>query len=183
MSAKILHLFFLTVSLLGLSSCFRNYYKVATETRPDARQTGSKLDSLSAAGRYLILRNGPGDAHRISGFRLNGDSQTAAITLQALGADHQFYLKEEANTKKRYGKTWPKQKQVVNEVHVYLPYDTAVKEGSYTLTLSNVQKVDVLTHDRKRSKKSYISSSIGVALGAACVALAFAAAAWRGPGR
>lgn len=168
----------LTICAAALTSCFRNYYKVVAVPALNARQAGTRLDSFSAAGRYLILRNGLGNAYRINNFRLGDGGQTATLTLSAVGADHQLYLKEGVNSNHRYRSSRSEQKPVVNEVHAYIPFDTAVKEGSYTLNLNAVQKIDVLKRDAKRSVGSHVLGGLGIASGVGVVAIVIALAAW-----
>lgn len=177
MQIKILRLLCLALFIAGLSSCFRNYYKAETQTPANAVQTGAKLDSLSAAGRYVILRNGPGETYHINGLQLNEDKQSATAVLAGVGADHQYYLKKGATKKGRYRKWDAVQRGVLNEAHVYVPYDAAAKEGNYTLRLADVQKIDVVKRDKKRTMINAVLSGIGfAAIPAAAIAVAQAAA-------
>jgi hypothetical protein len=146
-----------------LSSC-HNYYKVTTLTPPDARQTGAKLDSFSAANSYSILRNGTGEAYHITNLQLGNDHKTAEVLLKAVDADHQLYFKEGVNKNMRYQRLRIGRRSLMNEVHVYVTYDTTAKEGHYTLKLDNVQKIDVLKHDTKRSLSSHVLGGIGYGL-------------------
>ena len=168
--------FAIVMLVVLFSSC--QYYKVTTLAGKDASQTAAKLDSFYAANRYAILRNGHDEAYQITDLKISNDQTTAAMLLKPVDEAHRFYLTEGANSSKRYRRARPTQKEIVHEVHVYTPHDSAAKAGSYSLKLDNVQRIDILNHNKKRTANSYVLSGIGLTVAAAAIALGILLATW-----
>ena len=54
---------------------------------------------------------------------------------------------------------------VLNEVHMYIANDTLINKGSYTLSLDQIQKIEVIEKDKKRTTNSYVLGAIGATVG------------------
>ena len=65
---------------------------------------------------------------------------------------------------------------VLSEVHLYISGDKLVSVGNYTLALDQIQKIEVIEKDRKRTTNSYVIGAIGFTLGAVGVAAIIIAA-------
>ena len=55
---------------------------------------------------------------------------------------------------------------VLDEVHFYIQPDSVAVPGMYNLQLSQIQKIEVIEKDKKRTTTSYILGTIGITLGA-----------------
>ena len=148
---------------MALCSC-HNYYKATTLTQPGAGTAAAKLDSLRSANRYLILRNGTNDAFAVTALRVSEDKTSATLSLEPIGEPHRYYLSGKGQLP-RYKKKKAEQAQVVNEAHVYVPYDPDMKTGNYSLPLDHIQRIETLQHDAKRSTNSHVLGSLGIVAG------------------
>lgn len=148
------HFFSAVAVVLMFSSC-HNYYKITSLTSHDTPDLATKFDSIKSTNRYFILRNGAREAYQMTNIQVSADQNTALMTLDSVSDTHRYHFSNTASHR-RYSKMKPGQKQVVNEVHTYIPYDTAAKTGSYTLPFANVQKIEVLQHDSKRTTNSFV---------------------------
>jgi hypothetical protein len=61
-------------------------------------------------------------------------------------------------------------------VHLYVAEDTLVNTGSYKLLLDQIQKIEVIEKDQKRTTNSYVIGALGYTLGAIAVAAIIIAA-------
>ena len=59
---------------------------------------------------------------------------------------------------------------VLSEVHMYITNDTLLSKGSYTLSLDQIQKIEVIEKDKKRTTNSYVIGALGFTIGAIAVA-------------
>lgn len=162
--------FLLVPLFIGLLSC-HNYYKAVSLTQQDNPRLGLKLDSLNTPNKYLILRNGSAAAYGISTLKTNSADNTATLVLTNVAADHRVHLSN--NGDRRYRKLEASQRGVVNEVHVYMPFDPNAKTGTYSLPLGNVEKIEALKHDAKRSTNSHLLGA-GLIVGGVAIALVVA---------
>lgn len=149
------------VLLLACSSCY--YYKAASLPVSDVRQKGATLDSLQAVGRYLVLRNGSDAVFHIRIIEPGEDGAILGLQLDEIAEEHRYHLSAAERSSLRYRKANPAQNKVVGEVHVYIPYDEKAKPGSYALPLDQVQRIEVLGHDAKRTTNSHVLSGLGIA--------------------
>jgi hypothetical protein len=167
---------FLMAAILVLCSC-HNYFKVRSVNQTSTKETAARLDSLGTTNRYLILRNGTGYAYRVTNLRVQPDRRTATVFLDTINTLHLFYLSGGGGNS-RYKKAMVQQEQVVNEAHIYQPFDKTVKRGDYVLELDKVQRIEMLQHDAKRSTNSHVLGALGVAAGSLLIATLIFAATW-----
>jgi hypothetical protein len=158
--------------LLVLVSC-KSFYKAST-INPSANKTQS-IDSLQALNRYFILRSS-GQAYFMNGLQLSQDRRTLTATLDTLPPQHQMYLTKSRNGNMHYKKSNPQDLAVLSEVHLYAPAVKASMGETIMLPLDQVQKIEVIEHDKKRTTNSYVIGAIGATLGAFAVAMIIVAA-------
>jgi len=152
----------------ALFSC-HNFYKATNPTYKNEAQKTHKIDSLSQAGRYFILRSGS-DAYYMHNPVLSADRQTLECTLDTLSSYDRLHLVRGRGGKLKYRKNVPADNFVLNEVHFYIKADNTATTGKYMLDLNKVQKIEVIEKDRKRTTDSYILGALGYTLGALLVA-------------
>ena len=153
-----------------LSYC-HNFYKATTINPSGGSQTSKDLNQLKQQNRYFILRSGK-KAYYMNNLSLSADQTTVTATLDSLPAPHKLHLKNGIKGKQRYIRL---QKDILNEVHIYIPADS-IQRGTYTLRLNKVQKIEVIEKDKGRTTTSYVVGAIGYTVGAfAVVAIIIAA--------
>ena len=145
-----------------------------------ATKAGSKdaagIDSLTKLNRYFVLRSGS-QAFYMKNLSLSADRKTLDATLDTLSPGHRLHLSNGHNGKMRYKKSYSHHITVLSEVHLYTAGDNKAAIGSrYTLPLDQVQKIEVIEKDKKRTTSSYVIGAIGVIGAIANVVEAFALA-------
>ena len=159
-------LIIVSIIFFVLAGCSR-YYMVATS---NAKDTPDKsVDSLKSQNRYFILRT-PSQAYFMRNMVLSEDRKSITCTLGDVPIEHQDYLYKGKGTM-RY-----KEPFVLNEVHMYIANDSLLSNGSYTLALDKIQKIEVIEKDKKRTTNSYVIGALGFTLGALAVAAIIVAA-------
>jgi hypothetical protein len=161
----------LILSTVTFFSC-HTYYKVNSKS---PKASAKSLDSLQKKDRFFILRNGD-EAFYINSMKLSADQKTAQCVLEPLPYTHVTYVFDATKRKMKYEKINDKSSAVINEVHLYIHKENSITVGDYTLILDNVNKIEVLEHDRKRTTNSYVLGAIGYTVGAFLVAVIIIAA-------
>ncbi len=154
----------LAASIFLTVAC-NKYYKATKTEHPTA--LGKKVDSLANQNRYFILRSGT-DAYRMSKLVLSEDRKSLKCVLAPLPENHQLHLSNGRNGNMKY---IPKLNDgaVLNEVHLFVKNPDSINIGSYTLDLSTVEKIEVITKDTKRTTNSYVIGALGYTVGALAV--------------
>ena len=152
--------------LLILSSACHTYYKATPARIGNTNQTSESIDSLQKKGRYFILRNG-NTAYGISNPKLSMDKKFLQCQLDILPSSHQLHLEKGIKGKMQYKKN--SIDQVLSEVHFYTVYDSAARQGNYSLPLGRVQRIEIIEQDKKRTTSSYVIGAVGYTLGAAVI--------------
>ncbi len=163
----------LAVFLVMFFSACHNFYRSSANSQNDI---SGKLDSLSLSRRYFVLRNGTEEAYSMRNLKLSQDQRTAVVTLDTLSILHQHHLKKGPQRNLKYKKNIPGENSVINEVHLYIPHNPSINIGIYTLDLNQVQKIEVLQHDKAKTTSSYVIGAVGYTIGAFLVAIAIVAA-------
>ncbi|WP_290340852.1 hypothetical protein [Ferruginibacter paludis] len=143
--------------------------------RNSTSTTGSAIDSLRLAERYFILRNG-GDAYYMKNPVLSSDQTSIECTLDTVPFYHQVYLQKGTTGNKKYSQSNVLESSVLNEVHFHIPPDKTALPGPYKLQLDQVQKIEVIEKDRKRTTSSYVIGALGYTLGVLAVVTIIVAA-------
>ena len=146
----------------------RNYYKATNLPVQDVSTSYQNIDSLVKINRFFILRNGP-DAYHLKVGELSTDRKNLICYLDTLPPNHQLHVNGEGYGKKRYKRYKSEDFNVLNEVHLYMPFDPQIKMDNYALSLDKIQKVEVLSRDKNRTTTSYVLGGLGIAAGTATV--------------
>ncbi len=147
------------ISLLLLVAC-QNYYMAVKQPK-----NAAIIDSLNKQNRYFVLRSGS-QAFYMKNITLSADRKTLEATLDTLPYEHRLHLINGRNGKMRYRKTDPQDLPVLSEVHLYIvPDNTAAAGSRYSLSLDQVQKMEVIEKDKKRTTNSYVLGAVGFTLG------------------
>ena len=152
------------VTMLLLTSCHTYYKAIQVNTNTPIGEAAT-IDSLKQSERYFILRNGS-ESFFMKKTTLSDDKKTINCILDPVADNHQLYLANGQNGKKKYKKNNPMQLPVLDEVHFYIQPDSVAVPGMYNLQLSQIQKIEVIEKDKKRTTTSYILGTIGITLGA-----------------
>ncbi|KAA9039544.1 hypothetical protein FW778_12070 [Ginsengibacter hankyongi] len=157
---------FILAIFFVFAGCNRYYKAVITKVKANPDKS---VDSLKNQNRYFILRT-PSQAYFMRNIILSEDRKKITCTLDDIPIEHQDYLyKGKGNL--RY-----KEPFVLNEVHMYIGNDSALNKGSYTLTLDQIQKIEVIEKDKKRTTNSYVIGALGYTIGAIAVVAIIVAA-------
>ncbi|HSN59707.1 MAG TPA: hypothetical protein VLR49_02140, partial [Ferruginibacter sp.] len=133
------------------------------------------IDSLKAADRYFILRSG-GQAYAMNKVSLSADQKFLTCVLDKPDFDHKLHLVKGKHGKMQYDKNVLNDLSVLNEVHFYIVPDTAASFGQYTLALDQIQKIEIIEKDKKRTTNSYVVGVIGSTLGVLAIVAVIALA-------
>lgn len=145
-----------------------NYYKVAGGPAAGKSVNAGRIDNLNDEARYFILRSG-NKAWNMKTITLSSDQKSLSCLLDTVSYLHKLHFNLGRKRKMQYRKQIMEENQVLNEVHLFIPPDTAITSGSYTLALDKVQKIEVIEKDRKRTTNSYVIGAIGYTLGSIAV--------------
>ena len=166
----------LTVFLTGLLivGC-KNYYKATPARVGTLTEKASTVNSLRLSNRYFILRTGS-ESFYMKNPMLSADQKTLECTLDTLSSATLEHIIKMQTGNMKYHKNEPDELFVLNEVHFYIPPDTAVAYGKFTLDLDKVQKIELIEKDTKRTANSHVIGAIGFTLGALAVVAIIVAA-------
>lgn len=157
------------ISIFCFCSC-KNFYLAKSITVDD--RTANQLDSLKNAGRYFILRSGHNSVH-MSQPALTEDRSTLLFTPNLLVPEHKLYIEDGPTGNRRYKKNHPFESNVLNEVHIYSDSISVVGSG---LPINQIQKIEVIQYDKRRSAVSHfvggMAGGLLALLGVMTVALA-----------
>ncbi len=176
MNIKTLYKISAMVLVAAIFVACKTYYK-ANYIGPSS--SVKAVDSLKKNNRYFILRNGD-EAFYIKNIELSTDQKTAQCTLDLLPLKHQLHLSKGRDGRMWYSTKDSLYKEVINEVHYYMPKDNTAVIGNYTLQLDKVNKIEVLEHDKKRTKSSYITGAFIATGGILVIVVIIAAITFNG---
>ena len=148
------------------TACQRFYRPVKVEASgADARQ--ASLKTLSGDGRYFILRQGA-NSYSLNNVTIDQSGMTLTSDIKAVPEDHQLYI-EDLKQRFKYSKS-KNQQVVLKEVHLYTANRQPIDSNQrYTLPLSEIDRIEVIQHDKSRTSTSYIIGGLALTLGAAIV--------------
>lgn len=152
---KLYHRVAIAMVTISITAC-STYYK-ANSINPVI--SARKVDSLNKINRYFVLRNDD-ESFAIKNLALSADLKTAQCTLDSLPFDHQLHLSNGKYGRMRYNNKDPLYNKVINEVHYYMPKDSTVAIGGYTLQLEKLTKIEILEHDKVRTKNSRVLGTV-----------------------
>ena len=162
------------ITLIMMVGC-QTFYKVIPGRT--GMFTATTIDSLQPTGRSFFLRNGT-QSFLMKNISVNSDSKTLRCDLDTLTQEHKLYVTRGADGKKRYKKSSPEQSGVLNEVHIYTTQKSPATIGEgYTLSLDQVQKIEIIQADKKRTRRSHAFGTVGYTFGIGFIILIIIAAA------
>lgn len=146
----------LLLSLLALSGCFRNYFKINSRPVSDS----SSLATLKNSDKYFVihLRNGFFALKNISanGSRIEGD-------LQTLPAERERFIYASQAPSKTY-KSRDKA-LLFSEVHLYAQNENASDSTHISIPVTSISRVDIFEKDKGKTIGSYVLGSLGIYAG------------------
>jgi len=147
---------FLVLIAFISTGCFQHYYKTNTQTSVDS----ATLVQLQKSNKHFVVHI---DSIRAVGLtNVSVDSNRLEGSFVPVPAKYEKYLApkvEKPNVVKKSDK-----KTVLNEVHLYTN-NTQVDASSLSLPLSAINRIDVYTFDKQRTRESSIVSGISIGLG------------------
>ena len=163
---------FLAFALLSLTAGCHNYYMAS----PINKNYGvaKAIDSLKLQDKYFILRSGYHVFH-MKNISLDNDNKMLKATLEILPADHQMYVYKDRNEKMIYKKTDHDDLKVFNEAHIFIKPDTTISPGDYSLRLTDIKKIELITKNKAKSTTSHIVGGIVIAAASALFVVGVAA--------
>ena len=156
------------VFLSAMYSC-HNYYKATSANMSGLKDKAGSLGMLKNQHRDFILRSGD-KAWYMREMSLSNDQRILTADLDTLPLSHRLHLKNGVRGKMRYDGRKEGHKEVLTEVHLYIPADTILKPGPMSLSLDKIQKIEVLEKDKGRTTGSYIVGALGYTIGAMVIA-------------
>ena len=151
-------------TIMSFAAC-HTYYKAINLPAANNNRRTAAIDSLNLQARYFILRNGS-QAYYMENISFSTDQKTLYCILDTLSPDHKLHLTNGRRGKMQYNL---EDLYILNEVHFYIQPDTLATLGRYTLQLDNVQKIEVIEKDKKRTTNSYVIGALGYTIGALAV--------------
>ncbi|MEO8794199.1 MAG: hypothetical protein ABI390_01965 [Daejeonella sp.] len=155
----------LLISLMILAC--QSYYK----TQPSGNSP-SEISSLNSSSRYFILRNND-RAYHLMDIQLSSDQQSFTGKLEYLPSNHLVRLNKSKKENYTYSNS-NSDKDVLNEVHFYtsatLPATISGSDSVVTVNLNQIDKIEVVEKDKKRTSHSYLIGGIGYSAGALVLA-------------
>lgn len=164
---------FITIAILlaGICTGCHNYYQALRVNTADKTQAIQTIDSLKLQNRFFILRSGY-TSYYMKDLKINPERTTLTCTLDTLPYWHHFLKYNKYIEKQRYTKKDTFTASILNEVHLYIPADHTIITGKYLLTLNDVQKIEIIQKDKKRTTNSYVLGTLGYTIATAALVAA-----------
>lgn len=142
-----------------------NYFKPVTANTGSPSETGK---AITAAGdKYFILRQGT-SSYALKNVSVDNINMTLNATLEPVGDLHLVYVETKRES---YRYNQQKESDVLNEVHIYSKNTTLPDiNKTFTLPLDQIEKIEVIEHDKSRTTSSYVLGGVGIGLGVVAVA-------------
>lgn len=160
------------IVILIIAQACNNYYRVSKKSNITVVTDTTSVVNMN---RYFILRSGS-NAYYMNNIMLSKDRKSLTCSLEGLPEEHTLHLRNGRGGHMRFKINKP-EASVINEVHFYVPRDSAAAPGkNYFLSLNKVTKIEVLEKDRGRTTASYILGSLAITGGAILVTAVIVAA-------
>ncbi len=130
--------FLLMLAFLNLSVGCRNYYKVNTYGTQRA-QNATEISRLNDQEKFFIIHFA-GEAHLLDNITLNQSSSTLTGVFKRLPEYRQSYKTTDPEGVNRYKTV---EKEVLQEVHIYINEYEEVDESMVSIPLSAIKKIEV----------------------------------------
>lgn len=160
---KISKIIFGAFLFLTVCSCSR-YYMPVKQKVTSADESASVI-SAKTPGKYIILHKG-NKVYGLHDISVDKAKLTMSGKLTPVDRTHLLYVKAK-HKKYKYSE---KDNVVLNEVHLYIDSTAAIDTAStLILPLNQIQKIEVIEHDKQRTTTSYVLGGIGIGVGAIVV--------------
>jgi hypothetical protein len=146
-----------------MTAC-NHYYKATQVQTFDPIEKAVVIDSLKHENKYFILRNGD-RSYFMRNASISNDKKSITSVLLNPGVDHRLHLINGRHGKLIYNTKIPHDLRVLDEVHFYTYPDKVTTSGTYSLELNNIQQIEIIEKDKKRTMNSTIISSLVGVLG------------------
>jgi hypothetical protein len=154
------------------AGCFQNFYKATSPARQTSASKAATLDSLQSDHKYFILRNGS-YALAMRALKTSEDQISISCILDSLPANHWLHLSNGRHNHMGYKKKIDN--SIFSEVHIYIPEDSLIATGNFTVPLGKIQKIEILEKDRAKTTKNHVLSIAGITVGTALTLTALVA--------
>ena len=160
--------------ILFLMAC-QNFYKTVSAPAVSLEDKENSIKENLSMRKYFILQQG-GRSYAMSNIEVDQQAQVLSFKLSALPPEHTLYTTPgQQKVAKRYKKNQP-EKAVLTEVHLFTNMATKLDTlSTVRLPLSNLEKIEVIEHDKGRTSTSYVLGGIGIGLATVAVALVIVA--------
>ena len=154
----------------SLPGC-RYYKPVVVSPAYNDSTRNSALKELNKEGKYFILRKGKYN-YSLNNVVLDDTKMTLTAEVDTIPFDHKLYIQH----KKRQYSYAKNNSGVLREVHIYTFDTTRVDTAlAYTFPLSDILKIEIVEHDKKRSTTGTVTGIAITALATTLLALAITA--------
>jgi hypothetical protein len=110
----------------------------------------------------FFLRNGK-DAFSMKNITFSPDHKTLRCDLDTVSPRHSLHFSKGSKGKRRYKKSRP---DVLDEVHLYTASSaTAIVGEAYNLPLDQVQKIEIIEKDKRRTTISHALGGVAIGMG------------------
>lgn len=145
--------------LITAISCHRFFMPVKQTSKTPA-ETADFLTSKKAE-KYFILHH-KDKFYALQDISVNKEKMTMNGKITQVDQSHLTYIKAKYNNYKYNDKTI----KVLDEVHFYIANNSVFDTSSFEIPLSQVEQIEVIEHDKKRTTTSYVLGGIGIGVGA-----------------
>ena len=146
--------FFVLISIMGLSSCFLNFYR--TNSKPSISTT--TVSKLSSENRYFIIHFA-NSTNGLENVSANNDSIYGTIV--PLTPEHSKNLYPEATNPKNRVKARDK-KNTLMEVHLYTNAELKNTDSVFAANISSFNRADVYELNKSATTTNHIISTVGI---------------------
>jgi hypothetical protein len=156
------YLLLLIFPILAISSCYLHYFK--TDTRKTVDQ--DLLQNLQSMNKYFIIHQKDG-AFALTNVTVKDNVISADKSV--IPPEHNLFMNPDTAKTNRVQKS--DKENVLMEVHLYTD-KTKAEENHFSLPLSDINRVDVYTVDKKATTRSAVLSTVGISVTATVALLA-----------
>jgi hypothetical protein len=146
------------------AGCFQNFYKATGPAGQTNAAKAATLDSLQSGQKYFILRNGS-YSFALRALKASEDQTSISFVLDSLPSDHWLHLTNGRHNHMDYKKDLDN--AIFSEVHIYIPDNSLITTGNYSVPLGKIQKIEILEKDRAKTTKNHWLNIAGITVAVA----------------
>ena len=141
----------LLVVTVVCTGCFQHYFRTNTQTSVDE----ATLKLLQNSNKYFVVHFNENRVFGLNDVSVSGDKLEASLVV--LPDEHNDYINPKSD---KANSIYKRDKgTALLEVHLYTN-NTLGNTGSLSLPISSIDRIDVYTFDKKRTRASHIMSGI-----------------------